>query len=77
MPFCGKNNNMEKVQIRQYLINSGVSNLKKFGYPKVNNENILTDEVYKMFFKSMLQENLGKVADKNVDEVINQILSEL
>jgi hypothetical protein len=35
----------------------------------------LTDEVYKMFFKSMLEDNLGN--GKQVDEVINQLLLEV
>lgn len=36
------------------LIEAGIRNLKEFGYPSVNAENILTDEIYKAFFKRML-----------------------
>lgn len=36
------------------LIEAGVRNLKEFGYPSVNAENILTDEIYKAFFERML-----------------------
>lgn len=54
--------------VRQKLIDAGVKNLKDFGYPAVNAENILTDYVYKQFFLSMLNDNLGKshVVDKEI-----------
>ena len=66
---------MTNEQIREHLLKAGVKNLKEFGYPEVNTETILTDEVYKEFFKSMLEENLGN--GKQVDEVINQLLSDV
>ena len=62
-------------QIRQHLINSGVKNLKQFGYPYVTESNILTDEVYKEFFKSMLNDNLG--VKPEADKVIQALLAEL
>ena len=37
------------------LIEAGIRNLKEFGYPLVNAENILTDEIYKAFFARMLE----------------------
>lgn len=45
--------------VREHLIKAGVKNLKEFGYPSVDKENILTDMVYKEFFSRMLEENLG------------------
>jgi hypothetical protein len=66
---------MEKEVIRQHILKSGVKNLKEFGYPDANTNNILTDEVYKLFFESMLKENLGY--NKQTDEVLNDILREL
>lgn len=66
---------MTNEHIREHLLKAGVKNLKEFGYPKVTTKTILTDEVYKMFFKSMLEDNLGN--GKQVDEVINQLLSEV
>lgn len=66
---------MTNEQIREHLLKAGVKNLKEFGYPEVTTETILTDEVYKEFFKSMLEENLGN--GKQVDEVINHLLSEV
>lgn len=66
---------MTNKQIREHLLKAGVKNLKDFGYSEVTTETILTDEVYKEFFKSMLEENLGN--GKQIDEVINQFLLEV
>lgn len=41
---------------REQLIANGVRNLKKFGYPSVTPENILTTPIYVAFFKPMLEE---------------------
>jgi hypothetical protein len=59
--------------IKNKIIENGVKNLEEFGYKSVTTENILTDEVYKMFFKSMLMDNLGQ----GFDEEINSILEDL
>lgn len=66
---------MTNEQIKEHLLKAGVKNLKEFGYPDVTTESILTDEVYKMFFQNMLEENLGN--GNQVDEVINQLLKEV
>ena len=42
--------------LRAKLLAGGVANLKQFGYPTVNAENIMTDYVYRAFFKSMLKD---------------------
>lgn len=60
-------------KIRDQLITAGVRNLKEFGYPMVNKENILTDDVFKRFFVSMLRDNYGQGAD----DAINSLLEEL
>jgi hypothetical protein len=59
---------------KQLLIN-GVKNLKEFGYELVNEENILTDEVYSAFFERMLNENKGHNAqvDKAIQALLNKI----
>lgn len=62
-------------QIEGNLISAGVKNLKEFGYPSVNNENIVTDTVYSEFFKSMLKDNLGK--NKTVDIAIYNVLEKI
>ena len=66
---------MTKEQIKDHLLKAGVKNLKEFGYPEVTVDSILIDEIYKGFFKSMLNDNLGN--GNQVDEVINQLLSEV
>ena len=65
---------MTNEQIKDKLLTAGVSNLKQFGYPEVNKENILTDVIYAGFFKSMLNDNKGQ-AGKQVDAVIYELLS--
>ena len=64
---------MTNEQIKDHLLKAGVKNLKEFGYPDVDKENILTDIVYSEFFKGMLNDNKGK-ATKQVDDVIDELL---
>ena len=45
--------------LRDALIKSGVSSLKK-SYPGVSKDNLLTDYIYRHFFKSGLEELLEK-----------------
>ena len=42
--------------MRELLIKNGVANLKKFGYPSVNADNILTDPIFSAFFRGNLEE---------------------
>ena len=65
---------MTNEQIKDKLLTAGVKNLKEFGYPDVSKENILTDMIYAGFFKSMLDDNKGKVGTQ-VDAVIDELLS--
>ena len=59
--------------MRDKLIAAGVRNLKEYGYPDVNAENILTDLIYRGFFLSMLEDNLGK----GVDDAIKPLIAEI
>lgn len=61
--------------IKQKLITAGVRNLKEFGYPYANNENILTDEIYKAFFSRMLDDNIGN--GEIIDDAINLIRKQI
>jgi len=58
--------------MKDKLIAAGVKNLQEFGYPACDKENILTDQVYKAFFVSMLKENKGngKAVDAAIDELL-------
>lgn len=58
--------------IESKLIAAGVRNLKEWGYPKCDSSNILTDNIYRQFFASMLEDNLGR--SKEIDSVIRSLL---
>ena len=60
---------------RDKILEAGVRNLKQYGYPEVTKENILTDQIYSAFFKSMLEDsdNMGK----GMDGVIAKLLKEI
>lgn len=62
-------------QVKEKLIAAGVKNLKEFGYPHVTPENILTDEVYKEFFRSMLEDNKGQagIIDRAKEELLKSL----
>lgn len=58
------------------LIRAGVANLKEFGYPAVTKDNILTDLIFRAFFRSMLEDNKGKGHDKHIQPLIDYIDSQ-
>lgn len=60
---------------RNELITAGVRNLKEFGYPQVNEFNILKDAVYSAFFERMLQDNKGHsiVIDQAIEGLLKEI----
>ena len=61
--------------IKEKLIKNGIRNLKEFGYPEVNEQNILTDEVYSQFFLRMLEDNKDHSAD--LDKEIQLLIDEI
>jgi len=61
--------------MKNQIVNNGVANLKEYGYPNVNNKNIMTDTIYKAFFLSMLQDNLG--TNETADKVLNELIKEI
>jgi len=64
---------MTSEQLQTEIIRNGVRNLKEFGYPKVNEENILTDIVYAGFFKSMLEKNRGQGVDREINAILEKM----
>lgn len=60
---------------KENLIKQGVSKLKKFGFVNVNKTNIVTDEVYSLYFSKILHEMLG--INLETDVVINQLLKSM
>lgn len=67
---------MNKKAVDQ-IIENGVNNLQKFGYPNVTKENILTDMIYGAFFKRMLADSKGKGFDEEIDHLLSRITTEL
>ena len=61
--------------MKDKLIAAGVKNLREYGYPACNKENILTDLIYRAFFVSMLKDNKGinAEADKAIDELLEKL----
>lgn len=65
-----------RARVRQSLLEAGVRNLKEFGYPDVTVENILTVDVFKRFFKSMLEDNVGKggaLQNEEMEKLLKEI----
>lgn len=58
--------------VRQKLIAAGVRNLREFGYPSVNETNILTDMIFRPFFVSMLRDNLGHGFDNEINALLTE-----
>ena len=59
--------------MKDKLIAAGVKNLRAYGYPECNKDNIMTDQIYKAFFASMLKGNKGN--DDAIDKVIDELLA--
>lgn len=62
-----------KTAIKDELIKQMVNRLRRFGFVHVNEENIITDEVYSLYFSKILNEKLGENAE--LDMEINQLLT--
>ena len=63
----------DKLSIKDRLIKQVVKRLRKFGFIHVNEENIATDEVYRIYLLKILNEMLGENSED--DLVINQMLT--
>lgn len=60
------------MSMRDELISEGVNNLRAYGYLNCNKDNILTNQLYKAFFASMLNDNKGHSlhVDKEIDGLL-------
>lgn len=71
------------MDIRTTIINACVESLREFGYPDCDDENILTDEVYGMFFISQLKdyksqsETMREDYKIKVNEVCDALIQEI
>ena len=61
--------------IEQKIIEKGIKNLKEFGYPNVDKDNIFTDLIFSQMFKSMLEDNKGHRDD--IDIAIDKLLDKI
>lgn len=64
------------MKYRKFLISAGVKQLKGYGYPRVNAYNILADEVYRAYFRSMLSGTVGKygtACDRDIEQLFGEI----
>lgn len=66
---------MKKEEIKERIISRAVANLHEFGYPYATTDNIITDEVYRLFFKRMLEDTprTSTVVDAIVDELLKEV----
>ena len=63
------------MSMRKTIIEDCVNKLRDSDYVDVDAKNIFTDTLYKMFFKSILEQNLGK--DGFVDCAIQDLLKDI
>lgn len=59
--------------MEEKLIAAGVKNLREYGYPDCNKDNITTDIIYKYFFIAILKENKG--INESVDIAIDNLIA--
>ena len=59
--------------IEKKLIQAGVRNLREFGYPDCNENNILTDKIYSAFFRSMLEDNKRHGVDREINAILERM----
>ena len=64
-----------KDKIREKLVKDAVKDLRRWMFPKVNNENIFTDITYAYFFVKILEKKRGM--NSEIDLVISGIMFEL
>lgn len=58
--------------VRSKLVSAGVKNLRQYGYHGCNEDNILTDQIFKAFFATMLRENLGRGYDREISAMLKE-----
>jgi hypothetical protein len=61
--------------IKNKLIKQAVKKLKRLGFINVTEENITTDDAYKLYFKKILLLHLGQ--NKETDNVIHELLERI
>ena len=55
------------------IIDAGVKNLRIFGYTTCTAANIVTNPIYSAFFARILEDNLGKGYDVEVNHLLSKL----
>jgi hypothetical protein len=67
--------------VRDKIIDAGVKQLRDFGYPGVTADNILTDRLYRAFFRKQLEGTIdaapGSPAAAECAKLLKEIPTEL
>jgi hypothetical protein len=63
--------------MKQRLLSAGVRNLREFGYELATEETILTDELYKEFFREMLLAVQISHPSKDVIAAVEELMNEM
>lgn len=63
------------ISIQSKLLKQAVKKLKLFGFTNVTEENITTDDVYKLYLRKILMLNIGQ--NKETDKVIHELLGKI
>jgi SAM-dependent methyltransferase len=61
--------------MQEKLIQQAVRSLKQFGFENANNQNILREGVYKIYFEKILRSKLGQA--EFIDEAVNKLLKKI
>jgi len=67
---------MTHEEIKKYILQKAVNNIRTFGYPDANEENIMTDVICAPMFKVMLEGHLH-LSNTQTKTVIYEILSKI
>lgn len=64
-------------KVRQYILNAAVRNAHEFGFLHCTTESILKDEVYRQFFRKMLEDDENQTRNQDVEAVKAELLKEI
>ena len=67
---------MTHEEIKTYILQKAVKNIRAFGYPDANEENIMTDGICAPMFRTMLEGHLP-LSHTETKTVIYEILSKI
>ncbi len=63
--------------MRDRLVKAGIKHLREFGYPSVDETNILTDYVFRKFFKKMLEGTIEAAGNASICKACEALIVEI